>query len=71
MTFKKLIDLKLEQKDGLDDIQFEISENGGSVSLAELISEAIDIFIKFYYEQAVDKHSPLYTLIGTEIEERK
>jgi hypothetical protein len=67
MTFKKLIDLKLDQKDGLDDIQFQVRENGGSVSLAVLISDAVDIFIKFYSEQAVDNYSPRYILIGTEI----
>lgn len=60
MTFNKLINLKTHQKDGLDEIQFHISENGANVSLAELISDAIDIFIKLYFEQAVDKYSPLY-----------
>lgn len=44
MPCKKLVNLKCEHKDRLEDIQRQINENGGNVSIMELIENS-------YYEK--------------------
>jgi hypothetical protein len=60
MAFQKLINLKLKQKNELDSIQKQIKENGGDVSIMELIDDAIQIFIDKYGDEAVKRYSPSY-----------
>lgn len=58
--YKKLIYLRLEQKEALDEIQKEIEENGGQVSLVRLIQDSIQIFIQHYKNDAIKRYSHLY-----------
>lgn len=44
MTYKKLINIKTTQKEGLEAIQRQIIENGKDISLMQLISDSIDVF---------------------------
>lgn len=60
MEYKKLVHLRLEQKEALDNIQEEISFNGGYVSVMRLINDSIQIFIDHYGEDAVKRYSPMY-----------
>lgn len=60
MTYKKLLNLKTKQKDGLDAIQRQIIDNGGEVSLMALISDSIDVFIHKYSDSAIKRYSGLY-----------
>ena len=71
MSFKKLINLKVNQKKGLEEIQKQVSENQGNVSLMVLIVDAIDIFINFYSKVAVEKYSPLYKTLEGENYDRR
>lgn len=43
MTFKKLVNIKEEQKNELDEIQNQINENSGNVTIMDLINDAIGI----------------------------
>ena len=58
--FQKLVNLTLEEKEGLESIQDEIKEKGGNISTMRLIEDSILIFVKYYREQAVEKYSPIY-----------
>jgi hypothetical protein len=60
MKFKKLVNLKTDQKDGLDDIQRQVNENGGNVSLMTLINDSIDVFIDSYSDAAIKRYSNTY-----------
>lgn len=60
MAYKKLLNLKTKQKDGLDAIQKQIIENGGNVSIMQLIGDAIDVFINHHSNVAVKHYSGLY-----------
>lgn len=60
MAFQKLVNLKIKQKKELDNIQKQINENGGNVSIMELIDDAIQIFIDKYSDDAVKRYSPSY-----------
>lgn len=60
MAFQKLVNLKIKQKKELDNIQKQINENGGNVSIMELIDDAIQIFIDKYSDEAVKRYSPSY-----------
>ena len=60
VPYKKLVNLKCEQKDGLDDIQRQISANGGDVSIMELIVDSIQIFIDHYKNAAIERYSLSY-----------
>lgn len=58
--YKKLIYLRMEQKEALDEIQKSIDENGGSVSIMRLMQDSIQIFIQHYSEEAIERYSPFY-----------
>lgn len=60
MAFQKLLNLKNRQKESLDSIQRHIADNGGEVSIMELIHDAIDIFINQYSDAAVKRYSPTF-----------
>lgn len=60
MAFQKLVNLKIKQKNELDSIQKQINENGGDVSIMELIDDAVQIFIDKYSDDAVKRYSPSY-----------
>ena len=60
MTHKKLLNLKTKQKDGLDAIQRQIVDNGGKVSIMQLISDAIDVFIDHHSDVAIKHYSGFY-----------
>ncbi|MDO5835380.1 MAG: hypothetical protein Q4P17_02635 [Methanobacterium sp.] len=60
MQYKKLVHLRPEQKEALDNIKEEISFNGGYVSVMRLINDSIQIFIDHYGEEAVERYSPMY-----------
>jgi len=57
MAFQKLVNLETDQKNELDEIQRQIIENGGNVSLMALIIDAIDIFINQYGDAAIKQYS--------------
>lgn len=58
MTFQKLLYIRPEQKEALDEIQAEIESNGGYVSMMSLIDDSIQIFIDYYRDEAIRQHSP-------------
>lgn len=64
MTFKKLVNIRNEQKEGLDAIQRQIVDNGGDVSIMALISDSIDVFIDSYSDSAIKRYSGLYYELG-------
>lgn len=68
MAFQKLVNIKSDQKNGLEMILREISDNGGKASMMELINDAIAIFINLYADEAVEKYSPLYKTLGSDLE---
>ncbi|ADZ10370.1 hypothetical protein Metbo_2155 [Methanobacterium lacus] len=58
--FKKQINIGIEQKTDLDAIQRQIIENGGKVTLMDLINDAISIFINEYKNKAILKYTPQF-----------
>lgn len=58
MSFKKLLYIREEHKEALDDIKKKIEENGGRVSMMSLIDDSIQVFIDYYEEEAVKRYSP-------------
>ena len=60
MTFKKLVHLKDAEKEGLESIQGQIIQNGGDVSIMELINDAIEIFTNKYKDKAILRYSPAF-----------
>lgn len=60
MEHKKLIYLQPYQKEGLDKLQSEISKKGSQVSMMRLISDAVDIYLEYYKEEAVDVYTRTY-----------
>lgn len=60
MTFKKLVNIKEEQKNELDEIRKQINENGGNVTVMDLINDAIGIFVDQYRDVAVLRYSPAF-----------
>lgn len=68
MAFQKLVNMNSDQKNGLEMILKEISDNGGKASMMELINDAIAIFINLYADAAVEKYSPLYKTLGSDVE---
>jgi hypothetical protein len=68
MAFQKLVNMNSDQKNGLEMILREISDNGGKASMMELINDAIAIFINLYADAAVEKYSPLYKTLGSDEE---
>lgn len=58
MTFKKLVSIRPEQKDALDEIQAEITEGGGYVTMMSLINDSIQIFIEYYRDEAIQQYTP-------------
>lgn len=60
MAFQKLINLKTVQKNELEEIQRQIMMNGGNVSIMQLISDAIDVFIDHHCDVAIKHYSGFY-----------
>lgn len=58
--FKKQLNIKTKQKNDLDKIQRQIIENGGNVTLMDLINDAIGIFVSEYGDKAVLRYSPAF-----------
>ncbi len=58
--FKKLLYIKEEQKNSLDEIQKKIELNGGRVSTMRLMQDSIQIFLDHYQNEAIEKYSPFY-----------
>lgn len=60
MSYKKLIYLKPEQKEALNDIKDIIDKNGGCVSMMRLIQDSVQIFIDHYKNEAISRYSSTY-----------
>jgi len=58
--YKKLVHMKIEQKEALDEIQEIVNENGSHVSITRLIQDSIQIFIDHYKNAAIERYSPAY-----------
>jgi hypothetical protein len=58
--YKKLVNLRPEQKDALDEIQEIVNENGAYVSIMRLMQDSIQIFIEHYKNEAIERYSPSY-----------
>lgn len=58
--YKKLIFIKPEQKEALDEITDTINRNGGYVSVMRLVQDSIQIFIDHYKNDAISKYSSTY-----------
>lgn len=54
----KLIFISEEQKQKLLEIQNEVSEHGGDISMNQLIRDAINILIDLYKSEIVKKYEP-------------
>lgn len=62
----KIVQLRDEVSDRLDEIKDEVTNRGGSVSITRLIRDAIEVYVRFYRDQAVEKYSPIYKVEGSE-----
>lgn len=60
----KLIPLRDEVSDELEEIQRQVKEHGGNISITRLMQDAIQIYVDFYQQQAVEKYSPVYKVQG-------
>lgn len=58
--YKKLVQIKPEQKEALDEIQEIVNENGSHVSITRLIQDSIQIFVDNYRDEAINRYSPDY-----------
>lgn len=58
--YKKIVNLKTEQKDALNEIQQTVKENGGYVSIMRLTQDSIQIFIDHYRDEAINRYSPAF-----------
>ena len=58
---KKLIYIKPEQKQALDNIKDIVYRNGGYVSAMRLVQDAIQIFTDHYTEEAINRYSSNYS----------
>lgn len=58
--YKKLVNLKPEHKEALDEIQEIVNQNGSHVSITRLIQDSIEIFIDHYKNAAIERYSPDY-----------
>ncbi len=59
--YKKLIYLKPEQKEALDEIKDAVCRNGGYVSGVRLCQDAIQILTEHYKEEAIQHYSSNYS----------
>ena len=57
-TEAKLIFISEEQKHKLLEIQNEVSELGGDISMNQLIRDAINILLDLYKNEIVKKYKP-------------
>jgi len=55
----KLIHLTNIQKEKLDEIAHEISEQGGAVAITELIRDSIQILIDNYRDEIINRYTPI------------
>lgn len=55
----KLLYMSSEQKNKLLKIQEEVSNNGGVVSVNQLILDSIDLMIAYYTSDIVNRYVPL------------
>lgn len=62
----KIVEINDELSDRLDEIKEEVENRGGSVSRSRLIRDALEVFVGFYFDQAVEKYSPVYKIGGDE-----
>lgn len=58
--YKKLIYIRPEQKEALDEIKNTINRNGGYVPVVRLIQDSIQIFIDHYKDDAIQRYSSRY-----------
>jgi hypothetical protein len=61
MKYQKLVHLRPDHKEALDEIQERVKQNGGSVSAMRLINDSIQVFIDNHKEEAIKRYSPIYT----------
>ena len=55
--YQKLINLNIEEKEGLEKILREIQNKGGKISMMSLITDSIRIYINNYGNEAIEKYS--------------
>lgn len=60
MYYEKLIRITEEQKSELKAIQTKIFNNGGYISLNQLIRDSIQVYLTNCHEEAIKKYSPYY-----------
>jgi hypothetical protein len=60
MKYQKLVHLRPDQKEALDEIQEQVKQNGGYVSAMRLINDSIQVFIDNHKEEAIERYSPIY-----------
>jgi hypothetical protein len=71
MEYRKQIYLKPDQKDGLENLIEEINEKGSKIPMTRLISDAIDIFLEFFKEDAVEVYTRNYGDMDKENSEKR
>lgn len=62
MFTKKVIRLKTEQMNELNEIEKQVNANGGEITTTKLIRDAVDVFLEYFKSEAIKKYSGSYEL---------
>ena len=59
---RKVIRLKSEQINELEELEKEINANGGEINITKLVRDSVTIFLKYFKSEAIQKYSGNYEL---------